>query len=313
MKNVTCLLLSTEEDFTTDYIAHELLRRDVQYLRLNRDKMHEYKISFDITQKMMVIEIDNSSFDISEDQLRSVYYRAPTFLRETFNLNSTPEEQLANSQWMAFFRNLTFFKNAFWVNNPIATFAAENKIYQLRIAEETGFFIPKTVVANFPCFFTTHKGYIIKSIDTALIKYDENHEAFAFTSVLSSEDLRNSDLNIAPVMIQNQLDPKVDYRITIVGERVFASKIVLADKGVVGDWRKYKDKVDFIDCKLPVIIEKQCVELVKKLHLQFGAIDLAYCEDKFYFIEINPTGEWAWLRNTLGQKIDEAICDVLVN
>ena len=40
-----------------------------------------------------------------------------------------------------------------------------------------------------------------------------------------------------------------------------------------------------------------------------GALDFAIVDDIFYFIEINPTGEWAWLVDAAGQHIYEAICD----
>lgn len=41
-------------------------------------------------------------------------------------------------------------------------------------------------------------------------------------------------------------------------------------------------------------------------------IDLAKCGNRYYFLEINPTGEWAWLVDELGFPIDEALADELV-
>jgi len=34
--------------------------------------------------------------------------------------------------------------------------------------------------------------------------------------------------------------------------------------------------------------------------------------DEYYFIEINPTGEWAWLVETAGLNIPIGICDFLL-
>lgn len=48
-----------------------------------------------------------------------------------------------------------------------------------------------------------------------------------------------------------------------------------------------------------------------KLKLQFGGIDLIYMKDTYYFIEVNPTGEWGWLLNSAGMRIDIAIVDCM--
>jgi glutathione synthase/RimK-type ligase-like ATP-grasp enzyme len=35
--------------------------------------------------------------------------------------------------------------------------------------------------------------------------------------------------------------------------------------------------------------------LLEALGLNFGAIDLVESKGSYFFIEINPTGEWGWL------------------
>ena len=92
---------------------------------------------------------------------------------------------------------------------------------------------------------------------------------------------------------------------------MFAVKILINDEGVVGDWRKEKDNVKFVLAELPIKVSNMCCQIIKKLGLSFGAIDLIYSNNEFYFIEVNPTGEWAWLVDSAGQKIYKAICDYL--
>ena len=50
---------------------------------------------------------------------------------------------------------------------------------------------------------------------------------------------------------------------------------------------------------------------MNKLHLRFGGIDLAYANGEYYFIEVNPTGEWGWLEVKTGMEISSAIEAVL--
>jgi len=69
--------------------------------------------------------------------------------------------------------------------------------------------------------------------------------------------------------------------------------------------------VKYIPFNLPEAIEKKCIYLVRELGLSFGAIDLIESNTDFYFIEVNPTGEWAWLVETADLKIYEGIVDFL--
>lgn len=64
--------------------------------------------------------------------------------------------------------------------------------------------------------------------------------------------------------------------------------------------------------KLPQHIEDSCREYVANAGLVFGALDLVEHSGEFYFLEINPNGEWGWLEKTVGVKISSAICDVLL-
>ena len=52
---------------------------------------------------------------------------------------------------------------------------------------------------------------------------------------------------------------------------------------------------------------------MRELHLNFGGIDLAYVDGEYYFIEVNPTGEWGWLEVKTGIQISMHIKKFLCN
>lgn len=311
MNKINYLLLSDSEDFTTDYVSLELEKRRVNYLRLDRDLLSTYNISWDICNQILIIQKGSVEYQIDELSLQGVYYRAPTYLRETFSRNKSIDEQLKQSQWMSFYRNLLCFNKAKWINNPSTTFYAENKMVQLKVAKELGFNIPKTLLANNVDYMDyLPDSLIIKSLDTAIFNLGDT-EAFVYTNTVDKAELKEAELSIAPIIIQENLSNKIDYRITVVGDTVFAVKILIENNGVIGDWRKEKDNVKFVPIDLPISIAKMCSNLINELGLSFGAIDLIYKDNEFYFIEVNPTGEWAWLVDSANQKIYEAICDYL--
>lgn len=312
VNKINFIILSDSKDFTTDYVTLELEKRGVSYLRLDRDLLPNYKITWDIYNLNLWIERNGNKYLIDEDSLHGVYYRAPTYLRETFSRSKTVEEQLKQSQWMSFYRNLLCFNKAKWMNSPSATFYAENKMIQLKVAQQTGLKIPQTILANNADHLSfIDDSLIIKSLDTVIFNFGDS-EAFVYTNTVNSESLKNAELSIAPIIIQNNLSPKIDYRVTVVGKTVFSVKILMENKGVIGDWRKEKDNVSFIPSELPENVNNMCRQVVDTLGLSFGAIDLIHYNNEFYFIEVNPTGEWAWLVDSANQKIYEAICDYLI-
>jgi glutathione synthase/RimK-type ligase-like ATP-grasp enzyme len=54
--------------------------------------------------------------------------------------------------------------------------------------------------------------------------------------------------------------------------------------------------------------------LVKKLGLEFGALDLIVTPDNEYvFVEINPNGQWAWIQQLCPEiPMRETLTDLLI-
>ncbi len=310
MNDVEVLIISNKFDFTTDYVCIELEKRKVKYLRLNRDRFRSCKIEFNINLGELLINVNRKKYIVNKG-LRSVYYRAPTYFRETFSKKFSAEDQLYNSQWMSFIRNLTFFEDVKWMNNPVDTYKAENKLLQLKYAKEVGLRIPNTLVTNNNSFKLDNPTVAVKSLDTALFKINDK-EAFFYTNIMTVEEVKSYDISLFPVVIQDNLEPKVDYRVTIAGNKMYSAVISEHGKGVSGDWRRRKNTLKFIDCDVPDRIKQKCFKLLKRLRLSFGGIDLVEHDNAFFFIEVNPTGEWAWLVDSANQKIYEGICDFLL-
>jgi glutathione synthase/RimK-type ligase-like ATP-grasp enzyme len=92
------------------------------------------------------------------------------------------------------------------------------------------------------------------------------------------------------------VSPKLDVRVTVVGSSVFAYEIRANGHAAAGDWRLHRrDELSYHVCDLPAPVRQRCVDLCAALKIPFGAIDLLVREDEFVFVEVNPTGEWAWL------------------
>lgn len=307
MNDVSYLVLSSTIDYSSDLICAELEKCGFNYLRLNRDRFIEYEIEYNLQNDTIKVKMGDIWYLLSANSLKAIYFRAPVFLRTTGKSYSV-EEQLKRSQWSSFIRNLIIFDKALWINHPVSTYQAENKLYQLKKAKQCGLTVPETYVGNsLPQNIVRQNMYIVKSLDTALF-YDDGKEMFTYSTMVSGHELLEAEIKLAPVIIQEYLADKIDLRVTVVGNQIFPVSITKNGKALVGDWRKSnKDNLEYIPIELPQVICKQIIMLMRNLGLSFGGIDLALVGNSYYFIEVNPTGEWGWLALSAGIPVDRAI------
>ena len=313
MNSIEYLVISSTIDYSTDLVCYRLLEGNKKFYRLNRDEFLKHEIEINLQDRYMKISIDEIDYIAYFEKIKGIYFRAPVFLRTQSKKELSLNEQLERNQWSSFLRNLIVFNNAIWLNNPTAVFNAENKLYQLYVAQECGFKIPDTQISNTTnIMIDDNMKYVVKSLDTALF-YDlsNNRELFTYSNIVKGKELKEYDLHQAPVFIQEFLNPKIDCRITYVNGRFYSVKILKENLGLYGDWRFYKEKLEYIPFDLPNNIRKMICELMEKLDLNFGGIDLAIVNGEYYFIEVNPTGEWGWLELNTGMKISKGIEEAL--
>ena len=311
--NPHVLILSGLYDFSTDLVALQLQRIGVPYIRLNREQLAEHSLTLDPLVPELTIHGPAGTCKVGQN-LRSVWFRQPVFLRNTPPTPLSLQDQLERSQWTAFLRALCVFRDAAWMNFPAATYLAEAKPYQLSIASSCGFQIPETLVTNdahrirsaFP------ETLVIKSLDTVLLR-DGDDCLFTYTTLNSKNELMENNINTVPLLAQYALKDKIDLRVTVIGDEIFAVRILSNEAGIPGDWRLIpKADLEYEDIVLTEDIAQSCFLLTRRLGRSFSAIDLIETTQGIFFIEINPTGEWGWL-STTERPIDHAIASWLEN
>lgn len=305
------LLITSVFDFSADLVVLRLHENGVPYLRLNKEHFKDYRVSLDPVAQLLLVDLGDKTEPIRAHP-RAIWYRQPVFLRNTPSQPLSMEEQLTRSQWAAFLRSLAVFDNARWMNWPQATYLAECKPYQLLMAERCGFDVPLTRITNdarqVPLDFSDPM--VVKSLDTVLL-HDDTDCLFTYTTSATVTDFADSTLSAAPVMVQSLVEKKTDCRVTVVGEQVYAVRILVHGEPAAGDWRiEPKEGLQFEDFMLPREMEEKCRQLTHSLGLSFGGIDLLETRDGYHFVEINPTGEWGWLCNDQ-RPIDRTIASWL--
>jgi hypothetical protein len=78
----------------------------------------------------------------------------------------------------------------------------------------------------------------------------------------------------------------------------------------VVDWRDPGIAVSYSEGKIDADTDARCKEMLKRLGLVYGAFDFIRTpQGELVFLEVNPTGEWAWLEERLGFPMRDAFVD----
>ena len=201
--------------------------------------------------------------------------------------------------------------------------AAEHKPHQMRLACELGLDVPRTLTTNDPAsvraFWAQCSGLVVvKALSSFAIYDDAGREQVVFTSQLAAEDLAHLDqLALAPMTFQEHLDKKLELRVTLIGERVFAAAVdsQALERSRV-DWRKAGSQLvrSWTPYALPADVAARILALAARLGLSYGAADIVVTpDDRHVFLEINPAGEWFWLDDVFGPRaLSTAIAETLL-
>lgn len=316
------LILSNKWDLTVDFVVSELRKRDHPFLRLNTENLISSQATIHLPDLRISLSSDENAYDLTKD-VNIVWYRRPGKFFDDLPKNEKPSpsiQQFVTEQWAIWIEALQLIPGVTWVNHPDKNNRMENKMRQLLLATEIGFHIPDTVASNDPKQIhehaINHGGELITKALYAPLIEEPDQDFFVFTNKIDLNDLVDAEeeLKISPSIFQQCLSPKVDYRVTVIGETVFPVKIEYkAGKKAPIDWRVIKDDIGFTLIEIPSDVEQKCREYVRSAGLIFGAIDLIEYEGDFYFIEINPNGEWGWLQKPHNIPLAQSLCDLLIS
>lgn len=312
--DVRLLIVTTREDLAADFLIVRLEERQLSYYRLNTDELADTEVKFRAgggQAPACSIACGGATFDL--DEIGSVYYRRA--VRPEASRVDVEFRAFANAELRHLYEGLIMRPEILWVNPLEATDRAERKIYQLRLAEANGLLIPPTLVSNDrPALvrFAAEQGRVIcKTISQGMVIC--GGEAFAiYTREVTPEDVAQIPESMSvPTFLQRLIPKGRDVRVTIIGESIFPVEILLPGGSSI-DWRASREGLIYRSCEIPQAVERACRALMSALGISYGAFDFV-CSDEseWYFLEVNPAGEWAWLEVELDLPMRDAFIELL--
>ena len=180
-----------------------------------------------------------------------------------------------------------------------------SKGFQSQMIADSGFNVPSTLVTNNP---DRARAYIaeLSSQGRGAIYKSASAVRSVVKRVTPEELARLHQLRICPVMFQ-ELVPGTDFRVHVVGQSAFATKIETTGT----DYRyavRDGGTTTLTAARLPRFVEQRCIKLAQRLRLAFAGVDLRLTpEGEWVCFEVNPSPAFSYYEEHTGQPIADSV------
>jgi glutathione synthase/RimK-type ligase-like ATP-grasp enzyme len=317
------LILTHPDDEHANYVATQLEERGASFVRFNPAEFpRAAALSFAYTPQggsYATLHLGEEHIDLR--QLRAVWNRRPEPPVAHETLGDERVREFVQQECRTFMQDLWQALDCLWLPAPPATVRqTQYKASQLQVAGQLGFDVPPTLITNnapdLLDFYSEHQGKIVSKL-AGFSFFDTVGDTFTrYTEMVTPRDLAYArSLRYCPMIFQAYVPKRLELRVTVVGQRVFAAAIHSQSSNHTRyDWRRYDDyQTPYLPYDLPHDVQQRCVALVERLGLCYGALDLVLTPDgRYVFLEINPSGQYLWIEVATGLPITAALCELLI-
>ena len=298
------LIISDNNDRTTIEVIRYLVSMDKKFTCIHEGEIFEIKIC----KKKFFLISQNNSFFI--DDIQSVWYRRGglQFKRLQYQNDSVNIHMNETQHWLEDYV-MQILESKKHINKQRNSHV--NKLLVLEYAQKTGFDVP-------PYFLAENMDDV--SLNTTVTKaitgnviLDDLHkgmDGIMYTTVI--EESEEQDFFIS--FFQEKIDKDFEIRTFYLNGECFSMAIFSQnDEQTKTDFRKYNHKKPNrnIPYKLPQYLEDKIHVLMQTLDLNCGSIDFIKSKDRYYFLEVNPVGQFANVAYHCNYPLFKKIADYL--
>ncbi|RSO15391.1 ATP-grasp ribosomal peptide maturase [Streptomyces sp. WAC 06725] len=304
------LAVTSKDDPTADLVVRGLYRRGVPVVRLDSaDFPHALTLAATLTSDGLAGTVTTPSRAADLSGVRSLYYRRPS----GFGFPHLAEQDARFALTQARYGLggvLASLPGCLYVNHPHRIGDAEFKPSGLAAAASCGFRLPPTLITSDPeaarTFIKEHGPVIYKPLSTPLYRID-GVSCTVEVAEVTAEEIDDTVAGTAH-LFQRRVDKAADVRVTVIGEHVFCVRI---DSGLL-DWRTDYEALTYTVVQPPPGVPQALAAYLDHFRLVFGAFDFAVDrQGRWWFLECNPSGQWAWLEPETGLPMVAAMADLL--
>lgn len=185
-----------------------------------------------------------------------------------------------------------------WLNPPAALAVAGWKTHQLIQAAAVGLRVPETLITTDAALgpaMARDRAVVVKPISAhgrPFLVGAEGRQGWGRPASLTQE----------------LVDKACDVRLTVVDETMVA--VAISSPHL--DWRTDESVCSYEVVDVPPRLCRPVMALMARLGLRFAAMDFALANDGvWWFLEVNPNGQWLWLDEQVRTDITGAVATAL--
>lgn len=319
------LILSIHNDFSTNQVIDWLHFLGKDFFRINYPSDMINVVYQDLNNT--IIKVNDQILDFSK--ITSFWYRKGDLdlFVEMDELDSKNEgglfSVLLKKHLVKEKTVLEDFMHYFFSKTPHITSKSTvdvNKLEVLSLANRIGLNVPRTAIVtskkDLTSFMSINHDMVITKPISIPLSFRLNGKAYmTFTESISRDALENIPNFFFPSLVQQMVGKKIEIR-SFYLDNIFYSMAIFSQqsKQTTIDFRKYNYEYPnrVVPFQLPEKIENQLVQLMDELGLKTGSIDLIYSPDQeFYFLEVNPVGQFGMVSYPCNYYLEEKIAKVL--
>ncbi|MQS38471.1 ATP-grasp ribosomal peptide maturase [Streptomyces katsurahamanus] len=310
------LVVTSLGDVTADLVLHELCGRGVPAVRLDpaADFPDTAHVSSRIGGVGLTGDLTTATRHLDLSSVRSVYWRRPTPYGDPRSAESSGQRFTVEQSRAGYTGVLLALPGVLHVNHPVRNRAADYKPVQLATAARLGLAVPETLITNSPVearkFAAEHESVIYKPVHGVHLAGEDGRNRTVWTGRVHSSEIDDS-IALCPHLFQSCVRKVADIRLAAVGDQVFATRI-----DTDGDHLDWRQDQRLITCSPVPFVPPDICEAVRSyldaFGLVFGAFDFALDSDgRWWFLECNPNGQWAFVDQPTTKAITTALADTL--
>lgn len=318
--SITC-----ENDFHTTSVRKELQLMGEDLVVLERESYGtEWVFSSLSSSRKFNIYLETKNEVYQLDDIGAFWNRRE-FSYSSGEKNSSPESNYINIQKTIHVNSILRYisQHIPSMNKVQSNWIANSKLIQAEVAKNYGLLIPETFQGGSPDvadeYLQSNKNnkVCIKALEAVHLNLAENGTFAHYTSIFEPRPKSElSSLKACPVILQNFVDKYLEMRVTVIGNKVFAASIDTknaSDEAKV-DWRHYDwANTPYFSFDLPNEIQEKLILVNRHLDLVYGAYDLIKSHSgDYYFLEVNPQGQWLWVEELTGLEISKGLAEWLL-
>jgi hypothetical protein len=290
-----------------DLSADVIIRRlgSAAVFRFNLDLWNEYLIEID---RHHVAITNPSGRTVESKDIAKFLWRKPLTNQQLYPDRSFPRERIFEEEELAYAMrevwNAMYYSGRAVLIDPLSDTLA-GKLLQAQIAQRY-FSVPDwTVVSGASVSGEAGPQRVAKSLTSGRT----GDRSVLFTTRVEAEQLSPA----SPWFLQSYVAAEHDVTVVVVRDALFAFALGRAEfpAGVV-DWRRARiltPAQNWVPHALPPDVAAAIRRFMADMCLHYGRLDFLLTGGTYYFLEVNPNGEWGWL----DQSGEAGIIDALVS